>query len=97
MQARYCAFVRKHATFLIRTSHPIDRAKLDPRGLRNSFALDWAGLEIVAHTLGGADDSEGMVHFKATVRLRKGGTQIHEERSRFSRADGCWVYRDARG
>ncbi len=97
MRARYSAFVKRHATFLIRTSHPVDRAKLDPRGLRTSFALDWAGLEIVAHDKGQPGDSEGMVHFKASIRVPGGAIRIHEERSRFSRAAGCWVYRDARG
>ncbi len=97
MRARYCAFVRRDAAFLIRSSHPLDRAKLDMAGLRASFALAWLGLEIVACEGGGEADSEGMVHFRARCRTRDGREVEHVERSRFIRAGGAWVYRDARG
>jgi len=97
MRARYCAFVRRDAAFLIRTSTPLDRARFDMTGLRASFALTWLGLEVIAHERGGADDSEGMVHFRARCRTRDGREVEHVERSRFVRDGGAWVYRDARG
>ena len=67
------------------------------RGLRASFALTWLGLEIVAHERGGPDDREGMVHFRARFRSSDGVEHIHDERSRFVRAHGAWVYKDDRG
>lgn len=98
MRARYAAFARHDAAFLMRTAHPMQRRQYDPRSLRASFALDWCGLEIVATSAGGPDDREGMVHFRASYRAAGGPMQVHDERSRFSRAaDGAWVYRDARG
>ena len=97
MRARYCAFVRRDAAFLIRTSHPLQRAKVDVRSLRASFALTWLGLEIVACERGQCADSDGLVHFRARFRGPNGDEQVHDERSRFSRAGGAWVYRDARG
>ena len=96
MRARYCAFVRGDANFLIRTDHPMRRRNHDVRELKRSFALAWSGLEILATSLGGPDDAVGMVHFRAS--WRDGGVvKAHEERSRFSRVQGCWVYRDALG
>lgn len=97
MRARYSAFARHDAAFLIRTSHPIDRQRLDMRAMQASFGLDWLGLEILATSAGGAGDSTGMVHFRARFRDRAGREHVHEERSRFGRAGGCWVYRDGRG
>lgn len=97
MRARYCAFVRRDAAFIVRTSHPMERAKVDMRSLRISFALSWLGLEIVACERGQPEDSDGLVHFRARYRGPDGREQVHEERSRFSRAGGAWVYRDGRG
>ncbi len=97
MRARYCAFVRRDATFIVRTSHPMERAKIDMRSLRTSFALAWRGLEIVSCERGQPEDSDGLVHFRARYGGPDGREQVHEERSRFSRAGGAWVYRDGRG
>lgn len=96
MRSRYCAFVRRDAAYLARTSHPMLRAKLNARDLQASFALPWSGLEIVATTGGGPDDQEGTVHFRARFRTPR-GEQVHEERSRFIRLGGEWVYRDGKG
>ncbi len=97
MRARYCAFARGEAPFLIRTTHPLERAKLDMRSLRASFALHWLGLEIVATERGGVGDVDGLVHFRARFSGQDGVAQVHDERSRFTRAGGAWVYRDGRG
>lgn len=96
MRSRYSAFLRKDVPYLIRTSHPLLRAKVDVRLLRQSLALDWCGLEVVAVSGGGPDDQAGEVHFRARFR-HAGQEQVHEERSRFVRIDGEWVYRDDRG
>lgn len=96
MRARYCAYARGDAAFLVRSSHPLLRAKIDQRSLRRSFAVAWSGLEVVQTEAGGPDDTTGMVHFKARYRAA-GGEQIMEERSRFVRDGSAWVYRDARG
>lgn len=97
MRARYAAFVKRDAAFLMRTSHPMLRSQFDARSLRQSFAMGWCGLEIVATSAGTIDDSEGMVHFRASWRTADGSLKVHDERSRFSRAGGAWVYRDEKG
>lgn len=96
MRARYSAYARGDAAFLVRSSHPLLRSKLKAKDLHASFAIAWCGLEIVATTAGGSADSEGMVHFRARYRLGD-RDQVLEERSRFTRVDGAWVYRDGRG
>ena len=97
MRARYAAFVRRDAAFIIRTSHPLERAKVDMRSLRGSFALAWLGLEIVGCERGQEADHDGVVHFRARYQGVDGRELVHDERSRFSRAGGAWVYRDGRG
>ena len=92
MRSRYTAFVRRDAAYLSRTSHPTLRAGMNVRDLRASFALAWSGLEILGTKAGGEADQEGMVHFRAFFQ---GGA--HEERSRFVRRQGEWLYRDGKG
>jgi SEC-C motif-containing protein len=91
MRSRFSAFALRNAPYLVRTSHPLLRAKLDHRQFRSSFALAWVSLEIVARDAGGPDDREGMVHFRAHYRSPS-GTGMLEERSRFVRIHGEWVY-----
>ncbi len=92
MRSRYCAFARPNIPYLVRTSHPTLRAKLTPKDFQRTFALGWTALEIVAVQGGGTADQQGVVHFRASHR---GG--IHDEKSRFTRIGGEWVYRDDRG
>ena len=96
MRARYSAYARGDAAFLTRSSHPLLRSKLKAKDLRQSFAIAWCGLEVVATSAGGAADREGMVHFRAHYR-HGDREQVLEERSRFARVEGAWVYRDGRG
>jgi SEC-C motif-containing protein len=91
MRARYSAYARKDAAFLVRTSHPLMRAKIDAKGLRASFNAGWQRLEVLAVELGQAGDQTGTVHFKAHA-----AAGVMEEISRFSRVGGAWVYRDGR-
>lgn len=96
MRARYSAYVRGDAAFLTRSSHPLLRSKLSAKSLRQSFAIAWSGLEIVAVSNGGTADTEGKVHFRAHYRLG-GQDLVLDEHSRFVRIAGAWVYRDGRG
>jgi SEC-C motif-containing protein len=97
MRSRYAAFVLRDAPYLARTCHASLRAGFDAAGLRASFALAWCGLDILAVRGGGLRDRKGMVHFRARWRDLDGGLRAHEERSRFVREDGAWVYLDAAG
>ncbi len=97
MRSRYAAFVKRDAAYLIRTCHPQLRARFDMRAIQASFALGWCGLEIVAVQAGGPAEREGMVHFRASWRDATGTVRVHDERSRFIRAGGAWLYRDDRG
>lgn len=97
MRARYSAFAKRDAAFLMRTSHPAKRKGVTPKTLRAAFLLRWHQLDVLeAH--GGPGDDTGLVHFRAHYRGPTGGPEVLEERSRFVRdRDGSWVYRDADG
>ncbi|MEU6574583.1 YchJ family metal-binding protein [Streptomyces sp. NPDC046805] len=85
MRSRYSAFVKGDVAYLLRTWHPRTRPSrldLDP-GMR------WTGLEVLDASDGSAFHATGTVTFRASYR---GGSL--QERSRFERVDGAWVYVD---
>ena len=96
MRSRFSAFARRDAAYLIRTSHPSDRAKARARDFAAAFALTWTRLEVLACVEGGRDDATGVVHFRAHYR-GAAGEGVLDEISRFVRSGGEWVYRDGRG
>jgi SEC-C motif-containing protein len=83
MRSRYSAFAIGDADYLLATWHPSSR----PPSLQLDTDERWLGLEVLATTGGGLLEREGTV----LIRARAGGGEI-EERSRFTRVDGRWVY-----
>ena len=94
VRSRYSAFALGDAGYLERTWDPATR----PRSLTLDPDVRWTGLEVLATTGGGLFDAEGTVAFRA--HSRAGGEEhvqaehTHEERSRFRRVEGRWVYVD---
>ncbi|MCD2187344.1 YchJ family protein [Actinomycetospora soli] len=85
MRSRYTAFVHHDVEHLLRTWHPSTR----PATLELDPDTRWRGLEIVDRVGGGLFDTEGVVEFRAHHR-----DGVQHERSRFTRVDGRWTYRD---
>ncbi|WP_203731395.1 YchJ family protein [Streptomyces sp. SID12501] len=85
MRSRYSAFARRDEPYLLRTWHPRTR----PAGVGFDPGMLWTGLEIIETGDGTAFHTTGTVTFRASYR---GGSL--EERSRFERVDGAWVYVD---
>ena len=88
MRSRYSAFVLGEESWLRRSWHPSTR----PSRIHTSANDRWLGLTVVS-AAGGPFDDEGHVHFVAEVE-RGGSVTRLEERSRFVRHDGRWVYLD---
>ena len=89
MRARFCAFARRDAEYLLRTWAPRTR----PRRLEFDAALTWVGLTIVFKQAGGLFDQTGTVEFRASYRANGQRGELHET-SQFERVDGAWVYVD---
>jgi SEC-C motif-containing protein len=85
MRSRYSAFAKRDEPYLLRTWHPRTR----PTGVSFDPGMRWTGLEILETGDGTAFHTTGTVTFRASYR---GGSL--EERSRFERVDGTWVYLD---
>ena len=87
MRSRYSAFAVGDTAYLTRTWHPATRP--------GSIDLDpdqrWTGLEILATEGGGAEDTKGVVEFRASYAVRGEPGALHEV-SRFFRVGGDWVY-----
>ncbi|EEH64713.1 hypothetical protein HMPREF0044_0450 [Gleimia coleocanis DSM 15436] len=95
MRSRYCAFVLRDAAYLLRTWDPRTR----PATLDFDDSLVWQGLEIVRTVRGQAEDTLGMVHFRAHYRFPTEtgfSADVQEERSKFTResTDSQWLYLD---
>ena len=87
MRARYTAFVRERADYLLATWHPAHR----PVSLDFEPGAKWLGLDVRAHRVTGPDTAE--VEFVA--RHRGGGRAVRlHERSRCVRLPQGWVYVD---
>ncbi len=87
MRARYSAFVRRDAAFLIRSWAPETR----PAVVDFSPTQNWLGLTVERHEPLSADTAR--VTF--TARYQDAGkTGALREISRFRREDGRWVYVD---
>ncbi|WP_225733361.1 MULTISPECIES: YchJ family protein [unclassified Pseudoclavibacter] len=89
MRSRFEAFRHEDAAWLLASWHPRTR----PAELRFDPEVRWRGLQIVDTVAGGSDDSEGIVEFRATY-MTGGERGVQQERSRFVRDDGRWVYLD---
>ncbi|MFE9689457.1 YchJ family protein [Micromonospora sp. NPDC005806] len=90
MRSRYSAFAVGDADYLLRSWHSATR----PARLRLDPATRWTRLEILGADRGGLFDTTGTVAFRAHYR-EAGRPGTLEERSRFVREDGRWVYLDA--
>ncbi|MBM7808890.1 SEC-C motif-containing protein [Geodermatophilus bullaregiensis] len=89
VRSRYSAFAVGDAAHLEATWDPATR----PRWVAVDPAVRWTGLEVLATTGGRVFDAEGTVTFRAHSRV--GGVEhVQDERSRFRRVDGRWVYVD---
>ncbi|MFC9651948.1 YchJ family protein [Streptomyces sp. NPDC056937] len=89
MRSRYSAFAVRDAAYLLRSWDPATRppaVDLDP-------ATRWTGLEILDTIDGSPFHTTGTVTFRAHF-TQPGGPDVVEERSRFARHDGAWVYVD---
>jgi SEC-C motif-containing protein len=90
MRSRFSAFALGEEAYLLSSWHPSTRPKrvqLDP-------AREWTWLEITGRAGGGPFDTEGTVEFRAHYRL--GDLDgVLEEKSRFVREDGAWLYVEA--
>lgn len=92
MRSRYCAYARGHVDYIVETTHPAQRAALDPRSIRAwSEGSDWKRLEILTVSGGSPEDETGIVEFVAHYEERGIGNS-HHERSAFTRIDGRWYF-----
>jgi SEC-C motif-containing protein len=90
MRSRFTAYAVGDTGYLLRTWHTSTlpaRLTLDP-GQR------WTRLDILDTERGGLFDTTGVVEFRAHYR-ESGRPGELQERSRFVRQDGHWVYLDA--
>jgi SEC-C motif-containing protein len=93
MRSRYSAYVLERAPYLLATWHPDHR----PADLTFEFGVKWLGLDVRAESLAGEGEAgnTAWVHFVARVRDASGRATRLEERSRFVREGGRWLYLEA--
>ncbi len=87
MRSRYAAFALDNADYVLSSWHPDTR----PAEIEPDAQLRWLRLEVLDTVGGGLFDAEGQVEFKAHFRDHGTAGEM-QERSRFVRHDGRWVY-----
>ena len=87
MRSRYTAYVLLEEDHLLATWHPSTR----PKQLQLNSAQRWLGLKVKSTLQGGEDDEAGEVTFAARYKIDGRGHRL-EERSRFVRHKGRWLY-----
>lgn len=90
MRSRYSAFVLELENYILNTWDSTKRPK------NIDFALDatqWQRLEIIESKKGLANDSKGIVEFKAYYQMHEDDYVLHEI-SRFVKRENRWYYLD---
>lgn len=91
MRSRYSAFALEQQEYLVWTWHP----DTCPTDLSMEHNPQWVKLEIVRAGIHKYPRHHlGHVHFRATCQDAEGNFQLLEERSRFEKIDGHWLYVD---
>ncbi len=94
MRARYSAYATEHIEFLKTSATEAVQADFDERASTAwSRAARWHGLEIIAAEKGLADDTEGVVEFRATYTANNEFCNHHEV-AKFVKIDGEWKFDD---
>lgn len=92
MRSRYSAFVKAEVQYLVDSTHPDQRGALDEDFIRQwSEESEWLGLEVLETEGGGEKDSEGVVNFRATYKVKE-DTHEHLESAYFEKVDGDWYF-----
>ena len=89
MRSRYSAYALGNLDHVFRTWHP----KTRPSDVSPVGGIAFVGLEVLEIVAGGPDDDIGVVEFRARLRGPEGLSEF-QERSRFSRRAGQWMYVD---
>lgn len=92
MRSRYVAFTKANVDYLMRSHHSTTRPMKDKKSIeRWAKSVQWMGLVILVTDAGQANDTRGMVEFKALFMENGQLHQLHEK-SFFERESGKWVY-----
>lgn len=92
MRSRYSAYVLADAAYIHRSWHSSTRPS--KKSLVQPTSIQWERLALVYTQAGQVADQEGFVEFIAYFS-EQGQAQQLQERSRFIREKGRWVYLDA--
>ena len=89
MRSRYSAYATGNTDYLLHSWHPAHR----PAQVEYNPDQRWLGLKIKSTEQGGSNDETGTVEFVARFKINGRGHRL-QERSRFARLRGRWVYLD---
>lgn len=93
MRSRYCAYVLNNEAYLLNSWHSSTRPAALGLAEHEHGTAQWIGLKIISTSAGGPDDAEGMVEFVARYKIN-GKAHRMQEKSRFVKEAGCWLYVD---
>jgi len=93
MRSRYVAFTKANVDYLMRSHHSTTRPLKDRKNIEQwAKSVQWMGLVILFTDAGQANDTRGIVEFKALF-MENGQLQQLHEKSFFEREFGKWLYK----
>lgn len=96
MRSRYSAYVKKEITYLINTTHPTTRKKLEYKDIEQwANQVNFINLTIGKISSGLLKDKTGKVEFTATY-IANDTRETQHEFSRFKKHQGKWFYLDGK-
>lgn len=94
MRSRYSAFCLKNIDYLIHSTDPQTRLKIDIEATREwAEKAHFIKLEILRSNQEG---NKGMVEFKAYYEMPGEAQLVHHEFSKFRKQSGRWYFREGR-
>jgi SEC-C motif-containing protein len=93
MRSRYSAYATGAVAYIIETSHPTERAELDPQDIQDWLheVTSWDRLHVISKCRGLKTDTTGMVEFSAHFHHLGKPTFIYEK-SQFQKVNHLWTY-----
>ncbi len=92
MRSRYSAYVKKIFSHVYNSYHPETKKHFALDAIeRQAEHINWVGLTINEVEMGLELDAEGYVSFSAQYQMN-GQSHYLNEKSRFARVDGEWLY-----
>lgn len=96
MRARYTAYALAKVDYILKTHDSKTRDEISKEETKAwAESSTWEGLDVIRTVKGSAEDSDGIVEFKAYYK-QNGVKHTHHEEAYFIKKRGAWYFQDCK-